>query len=184
MHGNIACVVSCLVLQGNLCVCFFLWLKNYNICCWKSYRLITKICDWAKFDHRLQFKSIWVTRLLFCQNHSRMRGSFWQKDSLITHILFELQPIIIFSPVANFGDQSLISKFFKYCHYCISKNTSEPIHFNPKIYLIFFPKAWNSITNISITWTVAVFSWSIQIISWLIIHITSTYNSCKMYLIL
>ena len=34
-----------------------------------------------------------------------MRESFWQKDSLITHILYELQPIIIFSPVANFGDQ-------------------------------------------------------------------------------
>ena len=45
--------------------------------------------------------------MLFCQNNSPMRGSFWQKDSLITHILFELQPIIIFSPVANFGDQSL-----------------------------------------------------------------------------
>ena len=36
-----------------------------------------------------------------------MRGSFWKKDSLITYILFELQPITIFSPVANFGDQSL-----------------------------------------------------------------------------
>ena len=31
----------------------------------------------------------------------------WKRESLITHILFELQPIIIFSPVANFGDQSL-----------------------------------------------------------------------------
>ena len=38
-----------------------------------------------------------------------MRGSFWQKNSLITHILFELQPIIIISQVANFGDQSLVS---------------------------------------------------------------------------
>ena len=28
---------------------------------------------------------------------------------LITHILFELQPIIVFSLVANFGDQSLFS---------------------------------------------------------------------------
>ena len=37
-----------------------------------------------------------------------MRRSFWQKDSLITHLLFELQPINIFSPVANFGDQYLI----------------------------------------------------------------------------
>ena len=37
-----------------------------------------------------------------------MRGSFWHKDSLITHILFELQPIMIFSLVANFGDHSLV----------------------------------------------------------------------------
>jgi hypothetical protein len=36
-----------------------------------------------------------------------MGESFWQKTSLVTDILFELQPIIIFSPVANFGDQSL-----------------------------------------------------------------------------
>ena len=31
-----------------------------------------------------------VTRLLFCQNDSPMRGSFWQKESLIPHKLFEL----------------------------------------------------------------------------------------------
>ena len=36
-----------------------------------------------------------------------MRGSFGTKNSIITHIHFELQPILIFSPVANFGDQSL-----------------------------------------------------------------------------
>ena len=35
-------------------------------------------------------KSIWLTNLLFCQNDSPIRRSFWQKDSLITHILFEL----------------------------------------------------------------------------------------------
>ena len=35
-------------------------------------------------------------------------GSFWQKDRLITPILFELcMSITIFSPVSNFGDQSL-----------------------------------------------------------------------------
>ena len=56
-------------------------------------------------------KSIWLTRLLFCQNGSPMRGSFWQKNSFITHILLELQPIIIFSPVANFGNQSIILLF-------------------------------------------------------------------------
>ena len=46
--------------------------------------------------------------LLFSQNDFPMRESFWQKDSLITHILFELHPFIIFSPVANFADQSLV----------------------------------------------------------------------------
>ena len=43
-----------------------------------------------------------------------MRGSFWQKHSLITHIRFELQPIIIFSPVANFGDQSLLHQIISF----------------------------------------------------------------------
>ena len=62
-------------------------------------------------------KSIGVTRILFCQNNSPMRGSFWQKDSLITHILFELQPIIIFSTVANFVDQSLLTYLYRYVKY-------------------------------------------------------------------
>ena len=45
--------------------------------------------------------------MLFCQNDSPMRGSFWHKDSLITHIFFELLSIMIFSPVANFGHHPL-----------------------------------------------------------------------------
>ena len=36
-----------------------------------------------------------------------MGESFWQKDSLITHILFELWLIMLFRPVANFAQQSL-----------------------------------------------------------------------------
>ena len=48
-----------------------------------------------------------MTRLLFGQNDSSMRGLFWHKDSVITHIFFELQPIMIFSPVANFGHHPL-----------------------------------------------------------------------------
>ena len=35
-------------------------------------------------------KSIWVTSLFFCQNDSLIGGSLWQKDSLVTLILFEL----------------------------------------------------------------------------------------------
>ena len=31
-----------------------------------------------------------VTKLFFCQNDLLLGGSFWQKDSLVTFILFEL----------------------------------------------------------------------------------------------
>ena len=38
----------------------------------------------------------------------REGGSFWQKDSFVTLILFELHmPLMIFSPVTNFGDHPL-----------------------------------------------------------------------------
>ena len=53
-------------------------------------------------------KSIRVIKLCLCQNDPLKGESFWQKDSLITHILFELQPIMIFSPVANFGHHPLL----------------------------------------------------------------------------
>ena len=48
-----------------------------------------------------------MIKLSFCQNDSHLGGSFWQKDSLITHILFELWLIMIFSPVVNFAQQAL-----------------------------------------------------------------------------
>ena len=37
---------------------------------------------------------------------SSMGETFWQKDSLVNHILFELWLIMIFRPVANFAQQS------------------------------------------------------------------------------
>ena len=83
------------------------------IYCFLYIFIIPRDC-WPKFATGLNMiigcssKSIWLTRLLFCQNGSPMRRSFWQKNSFITHILFELQPIIIFSPVANFGNQSIV----------------------------------------------------------------------------
>ena len=55
-------------------------------------------------------KSIWVTRLLFFQNDSLIRGSFCPKDSLITSITFELCLIWYISPVANFGTHPLSTK--------------------------------------------------------------------------
>ena len=57
-------------------------------------------------------KSMWVMKLFFCQNDPLMGEPFWQNNSLVSHILFELQPIIIFSPVANFGNQSLFGILF------------------------------------------------------------------------
>ena len=47
-----------------------------------------------------------------------MGESFWEKDSLITSILLELQNIMIFSPVASFGNHSLISNFIKQMEDC------------------------------------------------------------------
>ena len=39
-------------------------------------------------------------KLFFCQNDCPIRGEFWQNNSFITHILFELHmPILIISPV-------------------------------------------------------------------------------------
>ena len=71
-------------------------------------------------------KSVWVPRLLFCQNDYPIRGSFWCKDSLITHLLFELQPIMILSSVANFGHHPLAVSVHPsllnscYCKNCIN----------------------------------------------------------------
>ena len=66
-----------------------------------------KFATWLNMIIGCSSKSIWVIKLSFCQNDSLLGESFLQNNSLVTHILFELQPIIIFSPVANFGDQSL-----------------------------------------------------------------------------
>ena len=43
-----------------------------------------------KYHNRHSSKSIKVTKLLFCKNDVLIGGSFWQKDSLVTFILFEL----------------------------------------------------------------------------------------------
>ena len=48
-----------------------------------------------------------MTSLLFCQNDSLKGESFWQKNRLVTHILFDLCLFEHFSPVANFEQQSI-----------------------------------------------------------------------------
>ena len=73
-----------------------------------EYRLLPKICDWAKYQNRHSSKSIRVTKLSFCQSDSPMSESFWQRSSLVTHIFFDLCLFKHCSPVANFGQQSLV----------------------------------------------------------------------------
>ena len=63
--------------------------KNIDWIFW-YYRLITKICDKLKCLNRHRSKSIRVTSLFFCQNDVLIGGPFWQKDSLVTLILFDL----------------------------------------------------------------------------------------------
>ena len=57
-------------------------------------------------------KSIRVTKLSFCQNDSPMSTSFWQKGQLGHSYTFLTMPILILSPVSNFGDQSLYWLFY------------------------------------------------------------------------
>ena len=52
-----------------------------------------------------------MIKLSFSQNDSSIGGSFWQKDSLITFMIFELCLFMIFSPVANFGHHPLSVRF-------------------------------------------------------------------------
>ena len=57
-------------------------------------------------------------------------GSLWQKDRMVTHILFYLCLFKHFSPVANFGYQSLtiiIIKKLENLSILIRKNKKEPI---------------------------------------------------------
>ena len=51
--------------------------------------LIQQKSKWAKYQNKHSSKNIIAIKLSFCQNDSPMGGSFWQKDSLITIILFE-----------------------------------------------------------------------------------------------
>ena len=61
-------------------------------------------------------KSIWVIKLSFCQNDPPMGESFWQKDSLITHMLFELWLITLLWIVSVFLTQTLVCN----CQYVVT----------------------------------------------------------------
>ena len=92
----------------HLVMCYFFIIKNLigpKIC--KSLRIhrgwCIKFATGLNIINRHISKSIWVTRLLFCQNDSPMGESFWQKDILITHnyTFSRTMSIMMFSPVAN-----------------------------------------------------------------------------------
>ena len=69
---------------------------------------LQKFATWLIYQNRHRSKNIWVTRLFFSQNDSLMGESIWPKDSSVTHIFFDLCLFQHFSPVANFGNQSLL----------------------------------------------------------------------------
>ena len=50
-----------------------------------------------------------VARLIFCQNDYPIRGSFWQRDCSITHILFELCFFECLAHLQIFVYQSLLT---------------------------------------------------------------------------
>ena len=68
-----------------------------------------------------------------------MGGSFWQKDSLITHIPFELWLIMVFSPVANFEQHPLeyndVFFLVRICSWSTLKNRKDQLVFFPYTYL-------------------------------------------------
>ena len=75
--------------------------------CWAHIDWLPKFATGLKCFNKHRSKSIWVTILSFCQSDSLMSESFWQRDRMVTHIFLDLCLIKHFSPVANFGNQSL-----------------------------------------------------------------------------
>ena len=73
------------------------------------YRLLPKICDWAKYQNSHSSKSIRVTKLFFSQSDSPMSESFWQENRMVTHMLLDRCLFKHFSPVANFEQQSIVN---------------------------------------------------------------------------
>ena len=82
---------------------------NHLRCLSSSTTLGTRTGYWKPTRRGTDEIPLWVIQLFFCQNDPPMGESIWLKDSLITHILFELWLIMIFSPVANFAQQPLYS---------------------------------------------------------------------------
>ena len=81
---------SVLIKMGRKCKYVMLFIIYFILSYTSLYRGWAKKVHRAKFLNRHSSKSIWVIKLSFNQNDCPWGGSFWSKDSLITHILFEL----------------------------------------------------------------------------------------------
>ena len=75
---------------------------------WRNKDCCAEIATWLNIIISYSSKSIWVIKLSFCQNGPVLWEYFWQKDSLITHIL---RLIMIFTPIANFAQRPLVDYF-------------------------------------------------------------------------
>ena len=117
-----AYVVSCPTSTKNLLKV----VHNYIKC-------VPKKVDWAKLLNWHSSKSIWMIKLPFCQNEPPMGESFWQKDSLMTHILFELCRFRYLSQSTVFW-YTLYLIFFS-----ILRGILNAHHYNPR-FAYFLPK--------------------------------------------
>ena len=91
-------------------IAFFTKIPAQNKNTWDNVWVIKKLTI-SQYHIRHSSKSIWVIKLSFSQGGPSEGGSFWQKDSLITHILFKLCQIWYYDMVSFFMTQTLFYKF-------------------------------------------------------------------------
>ena len=86
----------------------FFWRNSpfYTNCNGNS-RVLARACC-AKFATGLNIIISHSSKSIIAKMIPPVGESFWQKDSLITHILFEHMPIMIYSPVANLMHHPLV----------------------------------------------------------------------------
>ena len=123
--------------------------------------MIRWIWDWAKYHNSHSSKSIKVTKLSFGQNDFPRSTRFWQKNSLVTLLLFELwlfwywaqsqiHRITLYVHIRNFWylkKNKLYSiRFFNFQH-MLDRNLRIVITASKKSYKIFwrvfFRNRWN-----------------------------------------
>ena len=88
----------------------------------------SKFATGQKGLNRHRSKNIWVARLFFCQNGSLMRYLITLTKGQLGHpYTFWTIPILIFSPVANFEQQSLYSMYLSLSSFITGMAQVEPV---------------------------------------------------------